>query len=679
MKRKPERDEKAKGDAIPVLLPTPTVPLPVPVVTFVVMLADGKRLQAGYAWHACAEDAKNSNVASGFRIKRVDIGGKPIECISEIKIAGRPKAKHAGSHGQHSTAFATNREVLVAATIGRTSEEDTRASLCGLFANLLLYPAFTGQFEQPAAPDKMKTLVRELADPTSERCAGCTLDALGTLYLEIRDALPGASLNTGIGGKAEKSSRENILGKAEGKALKTLRGCEIMALNVTSSKEKDAAVPKEFAAACGRAMLKLYDKASEKSAGLEERDQKAQRATFLLSVAQAFPASFLCGAGEQLTLMLVDASVTLDELKDYFAAACKCARPLAAGNLSGARPMPVPFVATCTQGGGGAFEISFAGRSDSVKDSGTMGDHTCSEQLMKNAASTLLLNPGKKLPNCLELAARLEGITKAFSLDNYAIFDFGMDTASLYELSEEELMRKPELADALVCQERYNALKEHIADLSALIEQLRKQGGDIASAERMAEAAEKYMTLVDDRPTSVNFSGVASGHGEAGTIAVLNDLEQSKSITVDAKDPFKCAIGLFDCKAAYQNALLFNRKSGFEIILSRTCWEFGYFVEQAYPKVFGALLKHYGGNLKAFVGALMEEVTRLATEEPQTKIQRLIELQIGDEIDEEAIAKVDKDVAEGKLARRSSTRDRKRTRRDPKDGYEDDDEEKPDK
>jgi hypothetical protein len=350
--------------------------------------------------------------------------------------------------------------------------------------------------------------------------------------------------------------------------------------------------------------------------------------------------------------------------------------PLAKGNTTRGRPMPGAFVATCTQNTPGEYEISYAGRSESVKDAGSMGDHTCSEQLMKNAATMLLLKPDKTMPNCGELADRLEGIMNSFGLNNYSIFNIGLSNSQLLEVTEEDIAKNPDLANGMVCQERYNALKEHLEDLSTFVEQLRRQ--DVKSPAPpglVAEAAEKYMGLVDDRPTAVNFSGVASGHGEPGVLAKLSDLEKSASIEVDKAKPFAKVIGLLDCKAVYQNAILFLKRGAVDAVLFRTSQEFVYFLSWAYPKVFPAILAHFGGRLDTLLNALKEVITDLATQDSKTQEQQKIDRQIGHGMNEEETEKLDREAKEGKFGRRKSERRRTKARRDSDEGYEEEEKE----
>jgi hypothetical protein len=631
---------------------------------------------AGYAWHTCQTDVGNSNVASRVTFKSVNVNEESITCVAEIKIAGRPSPKHSGSHGQHTTAFAANREVVAAATIGRIDEKAARKSLCSLFANLLQYPAFSGGCQQPQPPEQLKTVVEELANPESDRCKVCTLGGLGTLYLEIRDALPGASLNTGIDGMAGKSSRSNITGKAEGSALKMLRNLESAVLAIRKKSPDFVAVGNDLSI-FSAAMRKLYDTASEQSGGLDDCDKEAQRATFLLSIAQAFPALFACGAGGQVVADMAEAGMPIPDSAKNLKLAMGFAGPLADDNVANARPMPVSFVAACVQDSKtNKCEISFAGRSESSKEGGTLGDHTCSEQLMKNAATVLLLGLERMPLTCKELAERLEQIVRDFDPGNYRIFDSGHKTDDLYKLSEEDLIENP----LLVYQERFNALEEHVSDLSNFIKQLKSTGSAPATGDLVAEAAEKYMTLVDDRPTAVNFSGVASGHGEAGVLAKLNALEAKDSVEMTQGKPFEQVLGLLDCKAAYGNAQVFmetGKSGGFEAVLSRIAFEFLYFLSNAYPKVWQAIAKHFSDDAPSLLLALQGQIMDLATRELATAKENTIERQIGLGIGDEEALVLEKQAEAGAFTRnedkatgrRSSGRQVKLPRHNPNEGY----------
>ena len=172
--------------------------------------------------------------------------------ITDVNMAGRPRAKHGGSQGQHTTAASAVREVVISATVGR-SPVKAKLDLADLFSVLLTYPAFTKSDNQPTPPNDLVTMLQHLANPNSELSQGYSIDQLATLYLEIRDALPGASLNSGINGTAKGAGRGNTTIKREPGALRDMRNCETTALS------GNAIDPK----AVSKAMRELYDSTSE--------------------------------------------------------------------------------------------------------------------------------------------------------------------------------------------------------------------------------------------------------------------------------------------------------------------------------------------------------------------------------------------------------------------------------
>ena len=356
---------------------------------------DRNRMDSGYAWHKAAKP-EASLVGS-----RAKMNGDGI--ITELAIAGRPEGKHGGKQGQHTTAFGANREVVLSATIGR-DEDQARADLAYLFQILATYPAFTDPSQPPVDTD-LTTLLTSLADPASTLSMSYSISGLSTLYLEIRDSLPGSSLDTGATGRTSKASLKNTAGKGEGTSLAELRDTEEHALSHATLTLDDHDV-----ATAVRCMIDLYDKSAETSASMDRSDARAQQLTFLMTIAQAFPQTFLSVGSELVT--------KLDKLKPGDEAGMLAAcRRLAGNNTLGERPQPKNFVA-----GVQGDAIAFRGRSDSVKDAGTMGDHTCSEQLMKNAATSLLRPSGTATTND-ELIGGLQTIGNQFQLDSYEAFN----------------------------------------------------------------------------------------------------------------------------------------------------------------------------------------------------------------------------------------------------------------
>lgn len=529
----------------------------------------------GYAWHKAAPP-QSSQV--GSRLKT-----NPAGLITAMDIAGRPAGKHGGNQGQHTTAFAANREVVVAATTGR-DEASARSALALLFETLLRYPAFIDK-SQPPPPQELMDLVTQLADDTTPLSKSYSVNYLSTLYLEIRDSLPGSSVDTGVTSGRSTASRNNITGKGEGRVLESLRDLEADALH-----HRSGGPPLDNGQIEGAAtlMLKLYDASAEAAAGMSDEDAHAQQMTFLLTIAQAFPAVFI-GAAPLVTkglnrLKAGDQNVVLEaceELADGNALVESDGMDLDDGDAPDLRPRPKNFIARLN-----GDSISFVGRSDSIKDSGTMGDHTCSEELMKNAATRVIASSGTATTN-KDLADNLQKIEQQFSSDRYRVFDQDVD----------------ESEPAYMCKWRFETLKDHLKTVEKLRDRLGANPPmDTATEADKTEAAELYMQLVDDRPTAVNYGAPAAGHGEPSTLAELKLIEANlKSGRSPGTGPqlLQTFIGLLDCQAVFNNAnMMFEyadeqgnpkKHEIFDKCIALVADEFMFFVSNAYPLSFGKM------------------------------------------------------------------------------------------
>lgn len=520
----------------------------------------------GYIWHAPA-DPDGSEVQ--LRAKRDDDG-----IITELNIAGRPKSKHGGSQGQHTTAFSANREVIAAAVAGR-NEADAKANMALLFAQLKKYPAF--RKDRPAPDKQLLDLLDELANPESARFRNLSLEQLGSHYLEIRDSLPGASLDTGIKSKASGASRSNVTGKGEGRTLAVLRALETALI----TKGKLDGLPNSPKAAAEE-LAKLYDASSEISGQLAPQQIADQRTSFLYTVAQAFPTVFRACSNE----LKAKLDIEVQDLGDWVEVSAR----LSAGNPRGTRPAPSNFTARIQDG-----NIKFVGRSDSLKDAGSMGDHTSSEQLMKNAATRILLPHGAET-TVQNLIDALEGVKTRFSPENYSFY-----TNDKIPKSDDQLTRP--------YQERAEILPLYIRKIDDIIAKLGKVDGDqTVNANQVTDAAEAYMALVDNRPTAVNYSAPAAGHGEPEALEALRNIEGGL-VEADARLIIERLFGLFDCQAAVAGAeeiAEFDRASG-ENYLRTATEEFIYFAAHAYPDSAALVLNEFGSEA-AMIKALTEEI-----------------------------------------------------------------------
>lgn len=515
------------------------------------------RTRAGFEWHKADAPGKGT---VGVR-REVNPFNPTI--ITNMRIAGRPRGKHGGKQGQHTTAFAVNREVVVAACIGRT-EAKAKESMAARFKTLLGYPAFAD--DTSGAQGDLKDLVAKLSDPKSTTYASYSLGDMATLYLEVRDALPGASLNTGIDGTASGSQRQNILGKGEGSILKNLRQMEGAAVGGGSVDDKAAA----------QYILALYDETSEDAAGLDAVDRGQQRRTFLMSAAQAFPGLYQRKAVRKALETALQDNIDAEQAKKLATEAntlVAVAQEIATGAGTMSRPQPPSFAALVDEKG----RICFQGRPDSVKDSSTMGDHTTCEQLMKDAANGVMAPKGNATTNGA-LIDRLRNIKKNFNADEYSFFDIQVDDGypdpfAAYKKRKFELSLKMFALDKLV---------QRLEGLDAMTP---------ASAIDVAEAAELYMDIVDNRPTAVHYGAPAKNRGEQECLANIRVVENSKTRSPRKQDLLNWALGLFDSQAVMQchSDFVEYDEDAAEEYVERVVAEFVYFLKNAYPRVYGIM------------------------------------------------------------------------------------------
>ena len=298
-----------------------------------------------------------------------------------------------------------------------------------------------------------------------------------------------------------------------------------------------------------------------------------------MTMAQAFPAAF-GQAGVQLA-----ADLGLD--KQWATKLLEVSKRLADGNAAHVRPQPDPLVATVSEN-----RIDFTGRPDSVKDSSTMGSHTCAVKLIKNAATHLLM-PDGKLPTRQQLNDSLEAIRDQFDPSKYNGIFF--DKNGPVERDDEDGDRASQ--PWYMNQVRYCELEKHHEYLDELLTQFADlDGDDVVDEATVAEAAELYMRLVDDRPTAVHYGAPANSAGEATTLDNLENIEARGNLERYGTDDkareqlLRKALGLFDCHAAIEFSEVldetFNTADDYLLLVAQ---EFLYFFGHAYPKICAAL------------------------------------------------------------------------------------------
>lgn len=530
--------------------------------------------QVGFAWHGYAA-ANNSTV--GVR-PETGPGGR----YTNVRIAGRPAPKHGGSQGQHTTAFCANREAVASVIVGRT-EQTAREDLAYLFECLGRLPAMLDP-SQPV-PDHVLNDIAAYSNP--QNTAHISVSDIAVYYLELRDAIPGASLNTGINGLTDTSGRANIVGKGEGAHLKPLREAETHAMGNGTFTQQDVT-------AIAETLCKLYDDKSE--VNLPPEAVPNQRVTFLMTVAQAFPELLKNDDVRQAVLNAVTQGLTQEHATYATQQVEGIANRLAGRNELKQRPKPAAFAASIHDG-----RIDFDARPDSIKDGGSMGDHTTAMQLMKNAATKVLLPRGAETTNG-DLKASLKAVKADFSLEHFSFIpqpDGEIDGASL----------------AAPYQERLKATAKNLEVIDACIAALEvSNGDDVPDVEFLLECAEAYLQLMDDRPTAVVYGGLAEGSGEGTTVGLLDEIESGQRQVSNPRELFEIALGMFDSRSASRGAAMF----GGDDYLFRVGQEFMFFLKSAYPNIAAALEEAAGeGGVVPFIMEHVEQVGGLGKKDTE--------------------------------------------------------------
>jgi hypothetical protein len=532
-----------------------------------------------FQWHGI-DPPGSPQSAMGLRTAMADDG-----TIGAMKLAGRPRGKHGGAQGQHVTAFVTLREAAVSASFGRTPDQ-ARENVQHMFAGLLAYPAFGPECPPPGPDPALLATVRGLARADETVWQHYSVDAALALYVEVRDAMPGATL--------PREAYADTTGKGEAAAVRRIGAFD----NDISA---DTEVTKAQAGTVIADLRKLIDQTALSRLGDAVKERHA-RETFVLGIAQAFPKIFNCGIslpdgslssiGAELAdgMILLEDGPDLDTMEgnrqtrvnDLIGRARTCAalpHPQPDDRL---RPKVENFsVGLVVPGGDQAIKLDVVGRpADSIKEASTMGDHTTSMRLMSSAMGGALIEGDTDLPERAALADRLTGILDTFDPDDYvALFpprDVEVSPTGMVAMDDQSSYR-----------DRLDLMRQIHADLSAARDGLNMGAGQV-SAEELLDLAEAAVRLFDQRPTAVTYGGSPSkGHNEGRSGGECDEAEARLAAggTVNAARATAALAGLFDpvpAKLAYSEMAI-NGAVAQAACLNRIVAEFMWFATKAYP------------------------------------------------------------------------------------------------
>lgn len=463
--------------------------------------------------------------------------------IDKLVIVGRPTGKHHGQQGQHTTAYAVTRETILNALPVNLPEARARVRLSKLFANLANYPGVKDNADMPA--DYQAALTR-MSNPDLWRDQ--SIGQAMALYAEMRDAVPGASL-PGI-------NHSDTTGSGEGTRLKALREAEQALREADQTLRDDPTEVKDAIARQQRVdtLGKMVDQAAIER--LSQADRAKQLDIFLRSAAQAFPNLFVSGyskdqsVGAKLAASYASAltdregavPAPFNNLPDYIReceAIANDLKPpegteLAISDTFGAALEPADE--------NGRRKLSIQGRPESIKDGGSQGNHMTSYRTTSNAICSALMEDGR-VPTRTQLrdsvTTLLDQFKPAAYLDLFpdlpselgdgedcidAIFDayWGDDEesdeseiAAFNELKEGDhaayILRLAEM------ENKWRLLNEALGGI--------KDGDAQMEEDALLDIAEMAIALVDERPTSVLYTGVAGGHAEGFYGQQLDALE----------------------------------------------------------------------------------------------------------------------------------------------------------
>ncbi|QYK40551.1 MAG: hypothetical protein KF887_14130 [Paracoccaceae bacterium] len=555
--------------------------------------------------------------------------------IVELKsLAGRPRGKHGGAQGQHVTAFVTLRETLVSACDGRT-EDEAWENMQHLFAGLLLFPAFGPEGMPDGLDPALVARIRGIARQDEDVLGDMTLSEAMALYIEVRDSLPGATLARG--------SYKDTTGKAEARAVAEISRAEgTLDYPLEGEDGEGRPMSRKDADALVRQMLRLVDRGGAHRL----TDATARRhamETYVLGMAQAYPRVFACPclvedddeeetAGDLTTVgeLLIeranlvfaqapdpeageDGEDDIDEDGDTLASdlqvadltdrAKQCAA-MPVLRPTGARPKIESFSVGLDQVPGKPLRLDFTGRpSDSLKDAGKMGDHTCAMRLMTAAVSNALLQGDEAMPRRSTLKARVEDLLRTFDPEGYApLFDLAVLRGGIQdeedgeedeeEEEEEEEDDTGDSSEAVTHRRRVQMMRQQVQILRDACEKLAVNGDAPVDSQTLLAIGEDAMRLVDQRPTAVSYrKGKSDGRGEGKAAGTLDDYERrlkaadGNTVKIGWAEAIKAALlTLYDPASA--NFLTFGVVEDDQqgATLAKLVDEFLWFARSAYPR-----------------------------------------------------------------------------------------------
>ena len=507
--------------------------------------------------------------------------------LSKLIVAGRPTRKHGGLHGQHTTAYAVTKESMVNAMPVGCTEDQAKARVAKLFANLLQYPTVR-DIEDDA--DAFKALCTRLSDTAT--WGPTTLAEAVATYAELRDALPGASLPGEL--------IEDTTGSGEGEALKQLRRAEKAVAAGPATPPKDRR--KDKVLNC----LKLMDFSALERLSTEDRITQAE--IYLRSLAQSFPETFLSPydgetkVGQELCEALTQAlnppeaeegtseGGSMDESREE--AAHLDADALWAACQAMALDLRLPEgtergtgenfgAALSSPDADGKRRLEFQGRPASQKDSKSDGNHMTSFRTVSADVSARLM-PDGQIPTAAELHERVTSAIAAFDPSNYmGLFPnltAGLDEDAalavpekllghfFYEGQRDESLKAIEDSEHATMFKRLGLLLYKRDELEAYLGDPPEEGSAAASEKvdpnRLMAIGELVLAMIDERPTSVLYSGVAGGHGE-GVYGQKLDLLETDTGGATSEEALELLSHQLDIRALHETEEKFGGAAGY--------------------------------------------------------------------------------------------------------------------
>ncbi len=517
---------------------------------------------------------------------RLEFGGED-GTLTKLIVAGRPTRKHGGMHGQHTTAYAVTKEAMVNAMPMGCTEDQAKVRIAKLFANLLDYPTVRDIEDDGNA---FKTLCTRLSDPAG--WGTTTLAEAVATYAELRDALPGASLPGEL--------IADTTGSGEGEALKQLRLAEKAVPSERAEPPTDRR--KDKVGNC----LKLMDFSALERLSVEDRIVQAE--IYLRSLAQSFPEAFLSAyrgdvtVGEELCKSLArmlnpaEPEESKSEGGSMEASqeerASLDADALLATCQTMARDLRLPAgtergtgenfgAALSSPDASGKRRLEFQGRPKSQKQSGSDGNHMTSFRTVSADVSARLM-PDGQIPTAAELYERVMTAIDAFDPSNYMDL-FPNLTAGLEDEEVEvlpdkllghffregrhdESLEEIEESEHATMFTRLGLLLEKRDELSRVLGDPPEEGSEEANTpvdpNRLMAIGEHMLAMIDERPTSVLYSGVPGGHAE-GVYGPRIDLLETNLGETKPAEALELLSHQLDIRALHEAQAKFGGRAGY--------------------------------------------------------------------------------------------------------------------